>query len=149
MNRFRALVSQSPAIIISIIALTFSLGGGVGYAATVAQRSAAIKITWHALSLRNKWTPAAKGFAVGRPAYTVSNGVVYRANQSLPIPSVIGVLPVGARPAHNLWFPAFNEAAGGQSAIEVARNGDVEVLGNGGDENFFTSLAGIEFPLGS
>jgi len=31
----------------------------------------------------------------------------------------------------------------------VARNGNVEVLGNGGDENFFTSLAGIEFPLGS
>jgi len=31
----------------------------------------------------------------------------------------------------------------------VARNGDVEVLGNGGDENFFTSLAGIEFPLGA
>jgi len=28
-------------------------------------------------------------------------------------------------------------------------NGDVEVGGNGGDENFFTSLAGIEFPLGS
>jgi hypothetical protein len=155
MNRFRALVSQSPAIIISLIALTFSLGGGVGYAATAAQGPAAVKITWHALALRNKWTPAPKGFAVGRPAFTVSNGIVYltgvadRANQSLPIPSVIGVLPVGARPAHNLWFPAFNESASGQSAIEVARNGAVEVLGNGGDENFFTSLAGIEFPLGS
>ena len=145
MNRFRALVSQSPAIIISLIALTFSLGGGVGYAATVAQGSPAIKITWHALSLRNKWTAEPKGSTVGRPAYTVSNGVVYltgvatRANQSLPIPSVIGVLPVGARPAHNLWFPAFNDSASGQSAIEVIKNGDVEVLGNGGDENFFTT----------
>jgi hypothetical protein len=92
MNRFPALVSQSPAIIISLIALTFSLGGGVGYAATVAQSPAAVKITWQAIALRNKWAPAAKGFAVGRPAYTVSNGVVYltgvaaRANQSLPIP---------------------------------------------------------------
>lgn len=155
MNRFRALAGQSPAIIISLVALTFSLGGGVGYAATVAQSPAAVKITWHALALRNKWTPAPKGFAVGRPAYTVSNGVVYltgvadRANQSLPIPSVIGVLPVGARPAHNLWFTAYNYAANGESAIEVARNGDVEVFGNGGDENFFTSLAGIEFPLGA
>ena len=156
MNRFRALVSQSPAIVISIIALTFSLGGGVGYAATAATGTpAAVRIIWHPLPLRNQWAPAAKGFAVGRPAFTVSNGIVYltggaaRANQSLPIPSVIGVLPRGARPTHNLWFPAFNESASGQSAIEVARNGSVEILGNGGDENFFTSLAGIEFPLGS
>jgi hypothetical protein len=156
MNRFRALVSQSPAIVISIVALTFSLGGGAGYAATVATGTpAVVKIAWHPLALTNKWAPAAKGFAVGRPAYTVSNGVVYltgvaaRANQSLPIPSVIGVLPKGARPTHNLWFAAYNYAAAGQSSIEVARSGAVEVFGNGGDENFFTSLAGIQFPLGA
>ena len=76
-------------------------------------------------------------------------GVVDRANQSLPIPSVIGVLPKGARPSHSLWLGAYNYAAAGESQIAILPNGDVEVFGNGGDENFFTSLAGIEFPLGS
>jgi hypothetical protein len=158
MSRFRSIIRQSPAIIISLTALTLSLGGGVGYAASVAVgRAPVIKITWHALSLRNQWRDAAKaGFTGdGNAEYTVSNGVVYltgaidRANQSLPIPSIIGVLPKGARPTHRLWFEAFNEAAAGQSQIAIFPNGQVEVLGNGGDENFFTSLAGIEFPLGS
>jgi hypothetical protein len=76
-------------------------------------------------------------------------GVVDRANQALPIPSVIGVLPRGARPSHSLWFTAYNYAAMGESDIAIFPNGNVEVGGNGGDENFFTSLAGIEFPLGS
>jgi hypothetical protein len=148
---------QSPAIVISLVALTFSLGGGAGYAASVATAKApATKITWHALGLKGQWRSAAKaGFAVGGPAYTVSNGIVYltgavdRANQTLPLPSVIGVLPKGARPTHNLWFAAFNEAATGGSSIEVSPNGAVTVGGSGGDENYFTSLAGVEFPLGS
>jgi hypothetical protein len=155
MSRFRTMMGQSPAIVISLIALTFSLGGGAGYAATVIAKGSAPKISWHALPLRHSWTAAPAGFHVGKPTYTVSNNIVYltgvadRSNQSSPIPSVIGVLPKSARPKHNLWFTAFNYAASGESEIEVATNGDVEVLGNGGDENFFTSLAGIEFPLGS
>jgi hypothetical protein len=121
MKRIKALASQSPAIVISVIALTFSLGGGAGYAASTATGQAATKITWHRLSLRGTWKPAAAGFHVGRPAYTVSNGVVYltgvaaRANQALPLPAVIGVLPRGARPSHNLWFTAYNYAAAGES----------------------------------
>jgi len=74
--------------------------------------------------------------------------VASRANQSAPL-GELGLLPKSARPKHDLWFTAFNYAGGGESSIEVASNGQVSVLGNGGDENFFTSLAGIEFPLGS
>jgi hypothetical protein len=149
---------QSPAIIISLIALTFSLGGGAGYAASVATGNAsATKITWHLFGLQNHWKPWSSGKhpVTGAPAYTVSNGVVYlsgachRLNQTLPIPSVIAVLPKGARPAHQLWFTAFNEASAGGSFIEVTAAGQVIVGGSGLDENFFTSLAGIEFPLGS
>lgn len=155
MSRFRTMMSKSPAIVISLIALTFSLGGGAGYAATVVAKGSAPKITWHKLPLRNKWLAAPKGYGAGAPAYTVSNSIVYltgaadRTNQTSSIPSVIGVLPKSARPKHILSFAAFNYAAGGESSIEVFPNGNVEVLGNGGDENFFTSLAGIEFPLGS
>jgi hypothetical protein len=155
MSRFRTMMSQSPAIVISVIALTFSLGGGAGFAASVAAKApAAPKISWHALSLRNSWKAAGKAFSTGNPEYTVSNNIVYltgvadRANQSAPL-GVIGVLPKSARPKHSLWFAAFNYAGAGESSIEVSPNGDVSVLGNGGDENFFTSLAGIEFPKGS
>ncbi len=155
MSRFRNLMNQSPAIVISVIALVFSLGGGAGYAATVVAQGSSPKITWHALPLKNSWKAAGTAFHTGNPAYTVSNSIVYltgtvdRTNQSSPIPSVIGVLPKSARPKHSLWFTAFNEAASGESWIVVSPNGDVEVGGNGGDENYFTSLAGIEFPLGS
>jgi hypothetical protein len=157
MKRFRALARQSPAIVISLIALTFSLGSGAGYAASVAvQHPAATKITWHGLSLRNGWQAGAKEFKGTRnPAYTVSNGIVYitgatyRTNQKDSLPSVIATLPKGARPTHILWFTAFNEAAQGGSFIEIDPAGDVSVAGSGGDENYFTSLAGIEFPLGS
>jgi hypothetical protein len=154
-SRFRTIMSQSPAIVISVIALTFSLGGGAGYAATVIAKGSAPKITWHALPLKNSWLAAGSAFSTGNPEYTVSNNIVYltgvahRTDQSLAIPSVIGVLPKSARPKHNLWFGAYNYAAGGESDIAVFTNGDVEVLGNGGDENYFTSLAGIEYPLGS
>jgi hypothetical protein len=153
MKRYRSIMTQSPAIIISVIALTFSLGGGAGYAASVAtSRPASTKIHWHALSLRNGWHAAGNAFHVGNPAYTVSNGVVYltgvadHASTSLP---VLGVLPKGARPKHLLSLAAFNYAANGESSIEISPHGDVQVLGNGGDENYFTSLAGISFPLGS
>jgi hypothetical protein len=155
-KRFRALASQSPAIVISVVALTFSLGGGAGYAASVATSHPATKITWHKLGLMNGWHAAvADGFkGEGVPALTVSNGVVYltgvarRAANSASLPA-IAILPKGDRPRHYLWFPAFNYAANGESSIEIQPTGKIIVLGNGDDENYFTSLAGIEFPLGS
>jgi hypothetical protein len=153
MSRFRTIMSQSPAIVISVIALTFSLGGGAGYAATVIAKGSAPKITWHKLPLRNGWAAAAKGYGASKPEYTVSNGIVYLdggvSRSNTAVPSVIGVLPKSARPKHVLAFAAFNYAAGGESSFYVDPNGDIEVLGNGGDESFFTSLDGIVFPLGS
>jgi hypothetical protein len=136
-----------------VIALTFSLGGGAGYAATVIAKGSAPKITWHKLPLRNGWTAAAKGYDAGSPSYTVSNSIVYltgaTSRSSTAVPSAIGVLPKSARPKHTLSFAAFNYAANGGSDIQVEPNGDVVVNGSGGDEYYFTSLAGIEFPLGS
>jgi hypothetical protein len=147
------MMNQSPAIVISVIALVFSLGGGAGYAATVVAKAAAPKTTWHKLSLRNGWASAAKGYDAGTPSYTVINGVVYLtgavSRSSSAGSTVIGVLPKSARPKHVLAFAAFNYSSTGESSFYVDPNGDVEVLGNGGDENFFTSLNGIVFPIGS
>jgi hypothetical protein len=155
MRKIRSFASQSPAIVISQIPQTFSLGSGAGYAAsTVTSHPAATKISWHNLSLRNGWHAAAKGYDTGTPAYTVSNGIVYltgalsRANQSATL-GLVGVLPKSARPKHLLEFTGYNYAAAGETSIAVYPNGNVDVYGNGGDENYFSSLAGIEFPLGS
>jgi hypothetical protein len=153
MKRFRALASQSPAIVISVVALTFSLGGGAGYAASVATGHSATKITWHKLSLKNGWHSGAGAFAgTGTPAFTVSNGVVYltgvadHSNSSGGLP-VLGLLPKGARPRHTLWFAGFNEAASGGVFIKIDPAGHVSVQGP--DASFFSSLAGVSFPLGS
>ena len=151
----RSFASQSPAIVISLIALTFSLGSGAGWAASdVTTHPAATKISWHNLPLRNGWQAAAKGYGARAPGYTVSNGVVYltgalsRANQNA-ILGTVGVLPRSARPRHVLYFTAENYSSSGGSYVNVYPNGDVVVGGSGGDENYFSSLAGIEFPLGS
>jgi hypothetical protein len=152
MKRFRNVLSQSPAIIISLIALTFSLGGGAGYAASAAtNQAAAARITWHPLSLRNGWRPA--GGSTGGPAYGVLAGVVYltgvvtRSNNPKTLPAV-GVLPGAARPKHNLYFAGYNYTNVGVVSVEVTSGGDIYVEG-GGDSYFFSSLAGISFPLGS
>jgi hypothetical protein len=156
MSRIRATMKQSPAIVISVLALTLSLGGGAGYAASVATaKTAPVKITWHALSLRSGWKAAAKGFGAAGPQYTVSNGIVYldggasHAGTTFPGLSTIAVLPKGARPSHWLNFEAFNEAANGEVSFEIGPNGAVDVLGNGGDQYYFTSLDGLQFPLGA
>lgn len=152
MRRFRALASQSPAIVISVIALTFSLGGGAGYAASVASSHPATKITWHRLSLKNGWHSGAGTFAgTGTPAFTVSNGVVYLTgvadHSSSASASPLALLPKGARPRHTPWFAGFNEAASGGVFVKIDPLGHVTV--EGPDADYFSSLAGVSFPLGS
>src|SRR5215467_5678605 len=74
MRPFRALASQSPAIVISIAAMILSLGGGA-YAATAltgrqAEPASANTFTFHNLTLINGWK--AYGLGAGRPGYAVS-----------------------------------------------------------------------------
>jgi hypothetical protein len=157
------MLGQSPAIIISLIALTFSLGSGAGYAASVVTKPAATdpatsvpakpaatKITWTPLHLVNGWHAAGKADDAGNPAYTVSGGVVYLtgvADRAKSTTAALGLLPKAARPAHDLWFDTLNLEGSGNSFIEVEASGYVITGGNG--QNVFTSLAGVEFPLGS
>ncbi len=158
MSRLRSLASQSPAIIISVVALAFSLGSGAGYAAstTASHPAAAAKVTWHKLSLRNGWKPGPAAFDTAAPKYKVSGGVVYLTGVAVYAPNtgtatppaVVGVLPKAERPTHNLWLGIFNYAASGSADLEIATNGQVKVIG-GPDAAYFTSLAGVSFPLGS
>jgi hypothetical protein len=149
MSRFRSIARQSPAIVISLLALTFSLGSGAGYAASVATSHPAspTKIIWHVLKLRNGWHTFSS--ALGAPSYAIRNGVVYlaggaaRSGSGLP---VLAVLPAGARPKHFLELGAFSSAANTPAALFIASNGDITP--SGANASYQTSLAGISFPVG-
>src|SRR5260370_4886320 len=98
MRHLRSLAAQSPAIAISVVALTFSVGTGA-YAAGMldgrqiapgsipgnriaahsvgSRQLAPAVIRWHALHLRNGWVSSNGAYQTGSPSYAVSNGVVY------------------------------------------------------------------------
>jgi len=150
MPKIRSLVSQSPAIAISLAALVFAVGGGVGYAST-AVTTDATSITMHALPLGKDWH--------GHLSYGINDGVVYldgTASKSTGPYSCMTTLPKAARPA--------------SSQLDITVNlgdaiGTIQVLGNaaevdsgevcpflpppGGAEFGFVSLAGISFPTSS
>ena len=153
MSRIRSVASRSPAIIISLIALTFSLGSGAGYAASVAaSHPAAAKVSFHSLALLHGWMPAAPAFHdnVGNPAYAVSNGVVYLTgalHQTSGSNTEFARLPKSARPRHTLWIGVYSEAAADTQSLEIESNGNMFMLGP--DASYFSSLAGISFPLTS
>jgi hypothetical protein len=149
MKRFRAVARQSPAIVISLIALTFSLGSGAGYAASVATHHPTAKVSWHSLKLLHGWHRFAVG--LGAPSYTVIGGVVYLAGAGAVSgtenpPPVLAVLPKGARPKHDLELAAFSSAADTPAAVYIYSNGDI--VAEGANASYQTSLAGISFPAG-
>jgi hypothetical protein len=164
MNRVRALSAQSPAIIISMLALVLSLGGGA-YAATAlagghasgthAARSA--RITFHRLSLVNGWKPAPKTYDAGTPSYTVSNGIVYLSGgifQPVQGKAEFAVLPKGARPATDLYITvSVEQGVSNVGTLLISPKGAMEVYatptGVGTPASDFTALGGVSFPLGS
>ena len=148
MSRFGSIARQSPAIVISIIALTFSLGGGAGWAASAATSHPATpktSVTWHKLKLINGWR--AFGDGARAPSYAVINGVVYLAgvaDTSGNSEAVIAVLPKSARPKYYLELPAFASSSVAPQDVYVAANGDIVTVGYDG----LASLDGISFPVG-
>jgi len=144
--RIRSLVRQSPAVAISTLALVFSIGGGAGYAASSAHSSP--KIALHKLTLKNGWKPQTAN-GVGAPAYGVSGGVVYLTggmHQPSGANRKFAVLPAGARPKHELWIGVFSEATT-SAFVEILPSGAMFIGGD--DRQFFASLAGVSFPVGS
>ncbi len=139
---------QSPAIVISVIALTFSLGGGAGYAASVASAKApATKIIWHKLGLINKWHEV---FATnGAPSYAISNGIVYLYGAMQGgTAGEFAVLPKAARPKNTLWIAVYNDdPSGGSAWLDVTPGGQMYI--NGPDDTILSSLAGVTFPAGA
>jgi hypothetical protein len=155
MRTIRSFVAQSPAIAISLAALVFSLGGGAGYAATVATQSE--KITFHRLHLIHQWHPNAMtragqtsglGFA---PAVGISNeGIVYlsgslsRSTPDTGANGVFAILPKGMRPA--VQQDVTVTTVGGTTAVmQITPDGQLFVFGPNAPE--FTSLDGVSFAI--
>ncbi len=153
MSRFRSVITQSPAIVISLVALTFSLGSGAGYAASTAAShpSAPAKVaTWHKLTLINGWKALPPGEGYRAPSYTVIGGVVYLTGamyQPVPGSDYAFRLPKSVRPAHEIAFGVYSGAADFPAALYIYHNGTGFFTGpNASDES---SLGGVSYPLGS
>jgi len=162
MRGLRSFITQSPAIGISIAALTLSLGGGA-YAATAIAGSqgrahaassrtlTASSINFHRLTLINGWKGGGTSGtgSNGPPGYAISGGVVYlRGALHGGGSAQFAVLPRAARPAHDLWIPVVN-ANQGDGAIFIRRNGVMSLLNPNANAAVFSSLAGVSYPRNS
>jgi hypothetical protein len=141
-----------PAIVIALVALMISLGGGA-YAASRLTSSA---ITWHSLTLINGWASEQSVYGTGDPRVSIQNGVVYLSGslaQSTPGSAEFGVLPLADRPAHNLYITVYTNGST-TGTLYITSTGIMEAYsgtscGTGNTAQCFTSLATVSFPKSS
>jgi hypothetical protein len=164
MGRFRSLIAQSPAIVISVVAAALSLGGGA-YASTQLaagqSQSAGSAITtgvsWTTLPLVNGWISENADFQSGNPKVALQNGIVYLSG-SLAQPSgsasTFATLPSSFRPTHNMWITVYT-FAGTSGTLFIGHNGTMEASSNSScnasqdSAQCFTSLATVSYPINS
>jgi hypothetical protein len=163
MKSVRAFAVQSPALVVAMAALFFSIGSGASYAATSNTRPAAHEsqlvsahaiphtaiphVTWKALSIINGWTGNTDGDGV--PGYGVNGtGIVYLRGsvaETSGTDEYFAILPPGNRPAHDLYLPIYTNG-GTEGSLYIATNGEMAAFY--GDASSFSSLAGISFVIG-
>jgi hypothetical protein len=152
MSRLRSITAQSPAIVVSVLALVFALGSGASYAATRdpgASPQKAARVTFHRLKLIDGWHSSQGQYSTGNPSYAEQNGIVYLSG-SLHAASgsnvEFAVLPKGDRPSHYLYITVYTlDVTAG--AIEIEPNGQMLALGS--ETTGYTSLATVSFPANS
>jgi hypothetical protein len=171
MRRIRSLSAQTPAIVVSLLALVFSLGGGA-YASTqlaaahprAASHAAAnaapapniTNVTWTALSLVNGWASSNGTYGTGNPEVSIQSGIVYLAgslNQATAGSFTFATLPTAYRPTHNLYITVYTygDTSG---TLFIGSNGTMEAYSSGtcntGDTaHCYTSLASVSYPVNS
>ena len=165
MRRFRSLIAQSPAIVISVLALALSAGGGA-YASTqlsagnshaASQAVSAAGVTWTSLSLVNGWASENGAFASGNPKVAQQSGIVYLSG-SLAQPSgsnsQFATLPSSDRPSHNMWITVYT-FGGTSGTLFIGHDGTMQATSSSscsGSQNSaqcFTSLATVSYPINS
>ena len=172
MGRIRSLVTQSPAIVISILAVALSFGGGA-YASThhgstsnyppvrvsnspVATHAATAGVTWTSLSLINGWTSENGTYGTGNPKVTLQGSIVYLSGslaQATPGNETFAILPASFRPSHDLYITVYTNGDT-TGTVFIAHSGVMEAYsgtacGSGNTAQCFTSLATLSFPINS
>ncbi len=157
MNRVRSLATQTPALVISVLALALSLGGGA-YAATrvVSEHApAAHHVSWHNISLRNGWKSSNSTYDTGNPRVSLQNGIVYLSGSMHGSggSKTFAVLPKQYRPAHNLYITVytFGDTSG---TLYIGHNGIMNAYSPGicasqNTADCYTSLAAVSYPVNS
>jgi hypothetical protein len=172
MGRIRSLVTQSPAIVISILAVALSAGGGA-YASThghasnyppvrvstspvATQAATAAGVTWTSLSLINGWATENGTYGTGNPKVSLQGGIVYLSGslaQSTPGNDTFAILPASFRPSHNMYITVYTNGDT-SGTLFIAHSGVMEAYsgtacGSGNTAQCFTSLATVSFPINS
>ena len=173
MGRIRSLFAQSPAVVISVLAVALSLGGGayasthhgsasnrppvaVSKAAVPTRAATATGVTWTSLSLLNGWASENGVYGTGNPKVSLQNGIVYLSGslaQSTPGSAEFAVLPSSFRPTHNLYITVYTNGDT-TGTLYIDRSGIMEAYsstscGSGTTAECFTSLATVSFPINS
>jgi hypothetical protein len=153
--RWRSLATHAPALIISVMALAFSLGGAA-YASTQLI-GGATGVTFHPITLINGWKSDQSMYDSGNPSVGIENGVVYLSG-SLTQPSggneQFATLPPADRPAHDIWIIVYT-LSGTSGTVQILHTGVAFASSNTActaslnDAQCFTSLAGISYPVNS
>ena len=163
MGRFRSLFAQSPAIVISIVAVALSLGGGA-YASThlstgnspAASGTLTTGVSWTSLSLINGWASENGTYGTGNPKVAEQSNIVYLSGslgQATPGSETFATLPSSFRPAHNLYITVYTNGDT-SGTLYIGHDGTMEAYSSGscGSEitaQCFTSLATVSFPVNS
>ena len=163
MGRFRSLFAQSPAIVISVLAVALSLGGGA-YASThlsgsnppAASSALTAGVSWTSLSLINGWESENGTYGTGNPKVAEQSNVVYLSGslaQATPGSPEFAVLPSSFRPTHNLYITVYTNGDT-SGTLYIGSNGEMEAYsgtscGSGTTAECFTSLATVSFPINS
>jgi hypothetical protein len=164
MGRFRSLIAQSPAIVISLLAVVLSVGGGA-YASTqlsaagspAAGQAATAGVSWTSLSLVNGWVSENAAFQSGNPKVAQQSGIVYLSG-SLAQPSgsssQFATLPSSDRPTHNMWITVYT-VNGTSGTLFIGHDGTMNASslsscsGTQNSAQCFTSLATVSYPINS
>ena len=156
MRRFRSLATRIPVLIISMLAVALSIGGGAYASAQAAgggpganipkhlpalhpahhaagsQAAASTGITFHGLSLVNGWESENANDGTGNPRVGVLNGVVYlkgSVGQPTPGSSLFAQLPSADRPADTLLINVWT-TFGTPGTLEILADGRMFVSSN-------------------
>jgi hypothetical protein len=178
MRRIRSLAAKTPALVISVLAVALSLGGGA-YASThltpgpvqgpihtqqVAHsqggqntaRSLTAGVSWNSIVLQNGWVSSNSTFASGNPKVALQSNVVYLSgslHQSSGSSPVFGFLPSTFRPTHNMWITVYT-FGGTSGTLYIGKDGTMEAFssstcGSVDSAQCYTSLASVSYPINS